>query len=66
MTCGLRLQLFGVGLKDRSLVSVAVLPSDTPAQIKMKLVNAIIAEATTLGYSVVAADIVLPAYQRGN
>ena len=56
---------FGAGLKDRSFTSITILPSDTPAQIKTKLVNAIIAEATALGYSVPAANIVLPVFQRG-
>jgi hypothetical protein len=56
---------FGTGLKDRSFVKVTVLPADTVAQIKTKLVNAIIAEATAIGYSVPAGNIILPAFQRG-
>ena len=57
---------FGTGLKDKSLVSVTILSADTPAQIKAKLVNAVIAEATALGYSVSASGVILPSYQRGN
>ena len=56
---------FGVGLKDRSVVSVTILPSDAVTQIKSKLVNAVLAEATALGYSVSANSVILPVFQRG-
>lgn len=56
---------FGAGLKDGSLISITILPSDTALQIKNKLVTAIQTEGTNLGYSVPASNIILPAYQRG-
>ena len=56
---------FGAGLKDRSFASITILPSDTPAQIKTKVVNAVTTEATRLGYSVPASNMILPVFQRG-
>lgn len=56
---------FGAGLRDLSEVSVTILPSDTLSQIKAKIVSAISAEATALGYSVSASNMILPAFQKG-
>ena len=56
---------FGGGLRDLSIVSVTILGTDTLAQVKQKLVNAISVEATNLGYSVSATDIILPVFQKG-
>jgi len=55
----------GLGQKDLSPISVTVMSGDTLATIKQKFVDAVIAEATRLGYSVTAASIILPAFQKG-
>jgi hypothetical protein len=56
---------FGGGLRDLSEVSIIILQSDTLAQIKQKIVDAIINEANLLGYSVLASNIIIPAFQKG-
>ena len=56
---------FGTGLRDLSEVSITILPSDSLAQIKTKIVSAITAEATALGYNVPASNMILPTFQKG-
>jgi hypothetical protein len=56
---------FASGLRDLSEVSVTITPTDTLAQIKTKIVDAISSEATRLGYSVPASNMILPAFQKG-
>lgn len=46
-------------------VMVTFNAADSLAQIKTKIVNAIIAHGSGLGWTVVAADIVLPSYSKG-
>lgn len=50
---------------DLSHLTVTYTPTDTLAQMRTKLVNAILAEAGVLGYGLTAARIILPSYQRG-
>jgi hypothetical protein len=61
----LRIIFFGTGLRDLSEVEVSILPSETLSQIKTKLVDAIISEANSLGYSLSASNIILPTFQKG-
>lgn len=56
---------FGAELRDLSEVSVTILSTDTLAQIKAKIVTALSDEATRLGYSVPASNMILPAFQKG-
>ena len=56
---------FAAGLKDFSEVNVEILPADTLLQIKTKVVNAVTAEATALGYTVPASNMILPIFQKG-
>ncbi len=56
---------FASGLRDLSEVSITITPADTLAQIKAKIVDAISTEATRLGYSVSASNMILPAFQKG-
>ena len=56
---------FAAGLKDLSEVRIEVLPADTLAQIKTKVINAITTEATALGYAVLAANMIIPVFQKG-
>ncbi len=56
---------FASGLRDLSEVSVTITPADTLAQIKTRIVDAIITEATRLGYSVPASNMILPTFQKG-
>jgi hypothetical protein len=56
---------FGTGLRDISPISITVLPTDTLAQVKQKLVDAISAEATRLGLAVPASNMILPVFQKG-
>ena len=54
-----------IGLKDLSVVSVDILSTDSLATIKQKVVDALTAEATRLGYFVPASNMILPAFQKG-
>ena len=56
---------FGAGLKDLSIVAATILAGDTLAQVKGKIVTAILSEAAALGYSVPAANMILPSFQKG-
>ena len=56
---------FATGLRDLSEVTVVISPTQTPAQIKQAITDAILAEATNLGYSVSASNVILPAFQKG-
>lgn len=56
---------FATGLKDLSQISVEILPTDSLSQIKAKIVNIITAEASNLGYSVPASNMIIPVFQRG-
>ena len=56
---------FASGLRDLSEVSVTITPADTLTQIKTKIVDAITAEATRLGYSVATSSMIFPAFQKG-
>ena len=56
---------FAAGLKDLSSISVEILPADTLAQIKAKVVSAITAEAVALGYTVPPINMIIPTFQRG-
>ncbi len=56
---------FGVGVKDLSPIAVVILPSDTIVQIKQKIIDAVIAEAVNLGWTLLANQILLPVFQKG-
>lgn len=51
---------------DLSVVSITVGPSDSLTAIRVKLQDAIIADATSFGYNVPLANMILPQYQRGS
>ena len=55
-----------VGGTDISPITPIISGSDSPIDIKNKLVDAILAEAAKFGYSLVATDIILPDFQKGN
>jgi len=56
---------FASGLKDLSVVTITISPADTLAQVKAAIVAAIQAEATRLSLNVPAANMILPAFQKG-
>ncbi len=61
------IQFFGTDLRqpDQSVASVRIAPGDSDTLIQTKWTDAIVAEATRLGYSVARTAIRLPAYMRG-
>ncbi len=56
---------FGGGIADINPVSITISPGDTLAQVKQKVIEAILAQASSLGYSLTTSDIILPAFQKG-
>lgn len=56
---------FASGLRDLSEVVVTISPSESLAQIKQKIVDAISTEATRLGYTVPVSNMILPTFQKG-
>ncbi len=50
---------------DRSTITVRVLPGDSDTVIQTKWTDAVVAEATRLGYSVARTAVRMPAYMRG-
>lgn len=53
------------GQGDLSQVTVTILGTDTLAQIKTKIVNAVVADAPIQGHTLAAADITMPAFMSG-
>lgn len=56
---------FGNGVSDVNPVLVVIVPGDTLFQVKQKLIEAVLTQASILGYSVTASDIILPTFQKG-
>jgi len=54
------------GTFDKTTNQVSIIAGDTLADIKARVVSAITAEATRLGYSVPTTNMILPAFQRGS
>ena len=50
---------------DASVVTVRVVDGDNLAAIRDKMVTAVVAEATRLGYSVARTAVLVPQYARG-
>ncbi len=61
------IQFYGTDLArpDQSVASMRVLPGDTDTNIQTKWTDAIVNEATRLGYSVARTAVRIPAFMRG-
>ncbi len=61
------IQFFGTDLRqpDQSVASVRIAPGDTDTNIQTKWTDAIVNEATRLGYSVARTAVRIPAFMRG-